>query len=248
MNKRLLQVLSAAAILAISTGSAQATLLSDLLSGGSIQAGDKVFDDWRVIFEEYSDDALKVNAANIDVNALNDGGMDPGPGLSFSILNNAFTVTGDNGFSFIDYMFGFRVTAAPGLAIKDNSLTITSGMVTNAGDNGMYIGESVGTSADKVSNPGDTLTPDLGYKEVEFSYLDPDLINNVSDSAAFTPHNQIYVSKNIFVWASGDNETASLGGFEQRFSQTPVPEPATLLLLAAGVAGLGLSRRKQSAV
>jgi hypothetical protein len=253
MNKRLLQTLGTVT-LAIITGGAQATLLSDLLNGASITAGDKVFDMWFVDPVAVSDPALEVDPANIDVTALNDGGLDPGPGLHFSISNGAFDVTGDGIYAFIDYLIGFRVTAPTGLNIKDNSLAITDAFVTNSGDNGITIQEFVGTDKSKVDVPGDITVPDLSVTDVEFSWLDPTfggpgLISDLTDSASFAPQSQIWVSKDIFVWASDVDETASLTGFEQRFSQEPVgaPEPSVVLLMAAGAAGLGLARRKRRA-
>jgi hypothetical protein len=247
--KKLLLTLGGLA-LALAAGGAQAMPLSELLNGGSITAGDKVFDDWRMIYENNSDiTAPAFDASNIDVSPLNDGGMDPGPGLAFSVSNGALDVTGDGLFAFIDYMFGFRVTAAPGNLIKDNSLNITNAVVTNSGDNGMFIQEFIGTAPGLVDDPGNISLPDLAVNSVDFDWLDPTfggpgLTSDISNDVTFDATNQIYVSKNILVWASDVTETASLTGFEQRFSQVAIPEPSTVLLMIAGMAGLGLSRRK----
>jgi len=245
MNK-FLTTLGVLALVVVAAAPARAISLADLLAGQSITAGDKTFDQWRLIFEDYSDPALTVDPANIEVTALNDGGLDPGPGLHFSASAGALDVTGDGIYAYIDYMFGFRVTAGPGYLIKDNSLEITNGFVTNSGDNGMFIQEFAGTDPGLVDVPGDTSLPDLAVKDVEFSWLDPGpAFFDLTDSASFAPHSQIYVSKDILVWATDVNETASLGGFTQRFSQmSAIPEPSTWLLMGLGLVGLmGVGRK-----
>jgi len=225
----------------VASGSAQAIPLTDLFNGGSITAGDKVFDQWTSIFQGTSDGHI-VNTNNIDVTALNDGGMNPGPGLSFSILNNEFSVTGDGIYAYTDFTFGFHVSTLGNLKIKDNSLNLVGGVLSGmTSDLGFYILEDVGTSAG-ASN--------LGTKNVEFSWLDdpnnpgnPLFTSNFSDSASFTPQDEIFVTKNILVWATDPGETANLTGFSQRFSQ--VPEPGTLLLFVPALAALvGVRRRK----
>lgn len=231
--------LIAALALALPAQADTVTLAELLRPGASITAGDKLFDNWSNPFYDSSVATRAFNAANILVTSLDDGGDNPGPGLSFSVLNGELTIQGDDLFAFIDLAISFRASVLPGVGkqIKDNSLKLTAGAIQAAGDNGFYIKEFIGTT-----EGGD----DLGDKEVEFSWLDESLggnglVENLSDSAVFAPHSQVWVTKNILVWATGSNETASLTGFEQRFSQQNVPEPASyglagLALLAAGVA------------
>ncbi len=237
------QILAAAAF-AIAATAAQAIPLNDLLAGGSITAGDKVFDQWRLIYEDYSDAALTVDPANIEVTPLHDGDRDPGPGLRFDVLNGAFDVTGDGIFAYIDYMLGFRVTAPVKHPIKDNSLFLTDTQLENATDNlGAFIQEFVGTDPSLVEVPGDIGLPDLAVKEVEISELiGVGATNDLFDEAEFPPQTQIYVSQDIFVWATDPAETARLLGFEQRFSQVPVP--STLILLFGSVLFAGFAHRR----
>jgi hypothetical protein len=239
---RILQTLGAVALVLAMSGGAQAVPLSSLFGGGTITAGDKLFDQWVLVDYLASDPARSFDAANIEVTALNDGGLEPGPGLSFSVSNGELSVGGDGIFAFVDLMFGFRASVLdPGLRIKDNSLLITQAVIVSlqdgANDNGMFILESIGTALGQ---------DDLGTKEVEFSVLDGVLTSALSDSATFPPQAEIWVTKNILVWATDTSDQANLFAFEQRFSQT-VPEPGTSLLLIAvalGAVGARCFRRR----
>lgn len=224
------------AVLSLVSLSSHAILLTDLLAGQSITAGDKIFDQWELFIDD-SSDGTQVNTDNIDVTALDDGGLNPGPGLSFSILNNEFLVEGDGIYAYLDFMFGFRATVLdPSLSIKDNSLDLTDATITNGLSlSSIFIEENI--YADSFDGTW------LGIKDVEFSSVFGDLTSNLSDSAAFAPQSSIYVTKNILIEALDQDEFANLIGFEQRFSQ--VPEPGVLALLGLGMFGLRLSRRRK---
>jgi hypothetical protein len=237
--KKSLQYVGAAALAFAFAGSAQAITLTDLLGGGSVTAGDKLLDSWEVLFQDSSDFA-QVNTDNIDVTALNDGGLDPGPGLQFDILNDELGVIGDDIFAYRDFQFGFRVSVLdPDLAIKDVSLSYSAYIGYTAdgfNDNGSYIQEYVGTALG---------LNDLTDLSVEFSVLDDSLtdVNNVA--AGFNPRSEIWVTKNILVWATDSTDSAGIDSFNQRFSQTTVPEPASIALIVLGLAGFGVARRRR---
>jgi hypothetical protein len=255
--RKLFTTLGALALVLVAAGSAQAVSLTDLLGGGSIQVNDKLFDQWEVLFNEgsrYADPTdpfagidpviTAVNTDNIEVSGLVDGGLDPGPGLRFDILNDELSVTGDDWYATIDFQFGFRVSVLdPLLRIKDNSLGDFNAFLgyspDGLNDNGSYILESIGTA------PG---LDDLGIKDVEFSVLDDATTSDLTDSAAFDPQSEIWVTKNLFVWATDATDQAGIQGFSQRFSQVAaIPEPSTWLLMGLGLAGLfGGSRRMRA--
>lgn len=245
MKKR---ILTATLLALVAAGSAQAALLSELFNGGSITAGDKLFDNWTQVFYDTSDPTRSFNAANIEVTALADGGLSPGPGLQFAVRNGELNVAGDGVYAYIDLKFGFRATVLdPALKITGNSLAYapggawTSVQLDGDYDVGSFIREAVGTAAG---------LGDLGASSIEFSALevsdDPTAAgtSRISDSASFAPQSSVWVTKNILVWAVDETDGAGLFGFEQRFSQSAVPEPASLALTALALGGLFVSRRR----
>lgn len=229
----------------VASSGVPAVTLSALLTGASITAADKLFDNWSLISYTASDSNRSFNAANIDVTALIDGALEPGPGLRFNISNSELTVFGDDANAFVDLRFGFRASVLdPALRIQGGSLEFALGGAyvswTIDGSNaaGSFITENLGTGAGLA---------DLGSNSLQFSLLDGALTSVISDSTTVAPQSDVWVSTNILVSARDATDGAGLFGFEQRFSQNSVPEPATLALLGLGLAGLGFARRRRAA-
>ena len=247
--RKVIAIVGVMVLMLATAGASHAVLLSDLLNGGSITAGDKLFDNWALNYYDTSDPTRGFNAANIDVTALTDGGLNPGPGLSFSVSNSELTVTGDGIYAYIDLMFGYRVSVLdPTLKIKDNTLEYAIGgaywsvALDGSYDVGSYIREDIGSMP---------WQDNFGSKNIEFSTMDDPLLGGSSTSkttdwASFAPQSDIWVTKNILVWAVDTADSAGVFGFDQRFSQAPVgvPEPGMLALLALG--GIALLRFKRS--
>ena len=218
------------------TSTASAIPLTDLLNGQSITAGDKYFDQWEILFSDNSE-GRTINTDNIDINALHDGGLDPGPGLNYSILNDEFQIFGDGFFSYLDFTIGFRVTVLePHFKIKDNSLELLEWELLNPSFlSSVYIEEKV--------YDDESLDELLGIKDVGAdNFFGPD----VYDEADFAPNSSVYVTTNILLEAIDFTEGANLLAFEQRFSQVDIPEPAIASLVLAGIAGLTATRKKKS--
>ena len=231
--KKSLLTLGAFGLALVLAGGARAMTMTDLLNGGSIIANDKLFDQWTLIFQGSSSGGA-VDTDDIEITGLADGGMDPGPGLRFDIIENAFSVTGTQSYTYIDFQFGFRVSVLdPNLAvIKDGSMELTGFGLSGSTDAGSYIQEKVGTASG---------LNDLAINDVTASVLSGVPTTELFDAALFQRGSQIFVTTDILVWADiGDS--ASLTQFTQRFSQAP--EPATLVLFVSGLLGLGSARRR----
>jgi len=205
--------------------------LSDLLNGQSLTADDKLFDQWQAEWWG-SDDLLAPDYSAIQVNPLEDGGLDPGPGIGID-FGDEMRVTGDDWYAYSDLTLSFRVSVLDSdLLIHDNLLDF-DGVSLNYemdafNDLGVYVAEWVYDAAGAL----------LAEKEIEFSVLDDEFTSVHPDTAEFLPQSEVFVEKNILVWSMDSTDTATLEGVEQRFSQIPVPEPNTLALFALGFVAL----------
>jgi hypothetical protein len=225
-----------------------AFIFQDLVNGQSIVAGDKQFSDFVVDFVDAVGTGVSAPDYNqITVEALSDGGLDPGPGLQF-IFNDQLSVAGvtEQGgdplteeLEYIDLTWSFTVTSLdPSLLIKDNLLVLAAELSNPTLDTSVFVLETVFTA------DGATFLVD---KEAQLSFLAPGpIVSDLTDQAAFQPLRSVRVTKNVFVSASVDGEVANAISVTQRFSQQ-VPVPASGLLLMLGMVGLAVTRRRLQA-
>lgn len=195
--------------------------LAELFAGGSIQANDKLFNNWGL---ERNAGSVAPNLGLIDVIGLDDGGLNPGPGLRYN-GNGALAVVGGD---FIDLAFNYGVWVLnPPPEIVDNSLEILNAAVV--GDGFLVIDETVFDQGLNV----------IGNKHVE---IDPAFGTEILfDELEFDKMTHLVVEKAIFLDA-GFFGAAALNVFEQRFSQAP--EPGTLALFGVGLVALGFMARR----
>ena len=212
-------------------GTGKAVPLQNLFNGGELIVDDKRFFNWNLDFQLATDPIFDPDFTLIEVLPLADEPLNPGFRIE---ANDQLTVTDQN---FLDVSFSFNVEVTdPRMLIKDNSLKIDDlDLVRTDIVNGDPL---IAITEDVFDAAGNLLASKLVEADLQFEQL--------FDSAEFAPQKSIFVEKNILVAGLAPGDVASLISFEQRFSQTMIPEPSTLLMFGIGVfciLGYGCKRK-----
>lgn len=127
----------------------------------------------------------------------------------------------------LDSLIGYTVTAAPGWLISDAVLTMGGAAFSGTGIAAVAENLSNGTDLNVVTHSGGT-TPGL----------------KSSANFAGVPSLDVHF-KDVSVNGHSSG-SAQISAVENRFSQTPIPEPATILIFGSGLLALGgyIRRRK----
>jgi hypothetical protein len=206
--------------------------LASLLAGGSLQACDKTFSNFRGFKSNAAGGATPADPANILASPDETDCMNPGvlwKGGVFSSSDVGPPPSAEAGEWDVDAgqaqqtVWTFDVTAGPGFLIKGNDLARGVGALIN--DASTSIEESVQTT--------------LGSLVAELSVFG----SSTADHRDFPGEHALTVFVDIEL-DSGLNGAAALAGFSQHFSQeiASVPEPGVACLF--GTAVLAAARRR----
>jgi hypothetical protein len=204
----------------LGTARANGPSLLDLVGGQSITAADKTFSGWTLLQTSLPEDSL----ALITVEALAD--QPNNPGLRFTARDGILTAR-DGTRVTLDFQF---LATAPAPMIAANSLLLAEFAIE--GDAALSIFEDV---------------YDTGGNILASMFVFADQIDSkLFDSAGFDLQQAVMLQKFIALDMLENGDVASIGVFEQRLSQVPLP--AGITLLPVGLAALGLlSRRRRAA-
>jgi hypothetical protein len=211
------------------TSAASATLLSSLLQpGATLQVGDKTFANFTW--------SGPTGPAGITITGIGTGigsdylGIEIGGGLA------------QFGAGLSDWQLGYSVAASGGHLISD--IHQYANVVGTAGS-------LVSVTEDVLNAPAGAVvaTSHVGVGTSFLVYDPTDPPAELNDILVLAqPLQKVWVKKDILVTAFGPTDFAAVSIIDQRFSQTPVPEPTTVVAGAGALllALFGANRSRRS--
>ena len=216
-----------AAVVTSGCASTSQCTLQELVDGGSITVGRLVFSDFAFIDGE-RDPGGPPQATQMIVTGLEDGGANPGQGLSYDFDNELSMASG--GSQFMTFRFAFSVSDLLSQSVITGH-TLNMASFINAGNPGTFEGQL--DVRDTVETPTAIGLGNAFVESVIFDSVGVNVLNN-PDQISFAHQSAIRVSTVVNGMTTDQIE---LGVLEQRFS-TAVPEPESFALIAGGFAFL----------
>ncbi|SFA78621.1 VPLPA-CTERM protein sorting domain-containing protein [Poseidonocella pacifica] len=214
---------------------APAATLSSLTSGGSIVESDLIFDNFY--FENFTGRAILSSPLDADPARIDITTSSTASTVSLTATMSDVSISGTEAFYNFDIWFDVAVAAS-------SVRSITSVMLT--GDLFASAGSTPGASDDATSNVFYSAMPGSFDAEIFASPL-ASPASQASDGFS-TIADSLELDGNISGRAIRSGDTAGITSYTVTFTLeelTPVPLPASALLLLAGMGGLGwVSRRK----
>lgn len=199
-----------------------------LNGSGGCTIGDKIFSNFSFAASAGGGSSV-LAASSITVTPVTNGGTS---GTEIGLQFNSLWSAGSNSFSDTTITFEVQVIGGGGFMIDDASTVQSSSGFTGTGQ--ASVTEGICGPAPCTNTSTSTTT----IKEQGTTQL--------SDHITFTPTGSIMAVKDIGV-QGGTNGTATISQVTDTFSQTSVPEPASVFLLGGAMVGLcTLVRRRQT--